>query len=155
MKNLVKKILFPLQTNDLRKLFFIFILTVVAALFELLGIGLIIPILNIFVGNDFQKYTEHFAFLSNLSMEEILNFFLISLVLIYFLKFFILKSLIYVQNDFSHKLFTDISRTLFKNIYTKIFFSFKQKFFGINKKCSVGSKFIQFWGCIPNSQTTF
>ena len=121
MKNLVKKILFPLQTNDLRKLFFIFILTVVAALFELLGIGPIIPILNIFVGNDFQKYTEHFAFLSNLSMEEILNFFLISLVLIYFLKFFILKSLIYVQNDFSHKLFTDISRTLFKKYLYKNF----------------------------------
>ena len=31
-----------------------------AAGFEILGIGIIIPILNIFAGNDFLKYTQYF-----------------------------------------------------------------------------------------------
>ena len=76
MKNFIKKILYPLQSDDIKKLSFILILTVVTAFFELLGIGLIIPILNIFVGNDFLKYTNHFNFLTNLTKEEILNIFL-------------------------------------------------------------------------------
>ena len=121
MKNFIKKILYPLQSDDIKKLSFILILTVVTAFFELLGIGLIIPILNIFVGNDFLKYTNHFNFLTNLTKEEILNIFLFSLVLIYFLKFFILKKLIYVQNAFSHKLFTNISKNIFKNYLNKNF----------------------------------
>lgn len=121
MKNFIKKILYPLQSDDIKKLSFILILTVVTAFFELLGIGLIIPILNIFVGNDFLKYTNHFNFLTNLTKEEILNIFLFLLVLIYFLKFFILKKLIYVQNEFSHKLFTNISKNIFKNYLNKNF----------------------------------
>ena len=121
MKNFIKKILYLLQSDDISKLSFILILTVVTTFFELLGIGLIIPILNIFVGNDFLKYVNHLNFLSNLSKEEILNIFLFILVLIYFLKFFILKKLIYIQNEFSHKLFTNISRDIFKNYLSKNF----------------------------------
>ena len=121
MNNLIKKILYPLQTKDKKRLFFIFILTILAALFELLGIGLIIPILNIFVGNDFEKYTDSFNFLIGFEKEQILNFLLFLLILIYFLKFFILRNLIYVQNDFSHRLFTDISKKLFKKYLFKGF----------------------------------
>jgi len=121
LKNFIKKILYLLQSDDISKLSFILILTVVTTFFELLGIGLIIPILNIFVGNDFLKYVNHLNFLSNLSKEEILNIFLFILVLIYFLKFFILKKLIYIQNEFSHKLFTNISRDIFKNYLSKNF----------------------------------
>ena len=91
------------------------------AFFELLGIGLIIPILNIFVGNDFLKYTRYFDFFTDLNKEQILNIFLFSLVLIYFIKFFILRQLIYTQNEFSHKLFTNISKKIFKNYLLKIF----------------------------------
>ncbi len=114
MTNFLKKILYPLQSYDIKKLSFILILTVVSAFFELLGIGLIIPILNIFVGNDFLQYIKYFDFLKNLNKEQILNIFLFSLVIIYFLKFFILRQLIYMQNDFSHRLFTNISKKMFK-----------------------------------------
>ncbi len=130
MTNFIKKILYPLQYDDIKKLSFILILTVVTAFFELLGIGLIIPILNIFVGNDFLKYTKYFDFFNNLSKEQILNIFLFSLVLIYFLKFFILRKLIYVQNEFSHKLFTKISKKIFKN------YLFKNFAFHLNKNSS-------------------
>tara|TARA_B110000259_G_scaffold188326_1_gene246498 strand:- start:1335 stop:3083 length:1749 start_codon:yes stop_codon:yes gene_type:complete len=119
--NFFKKILYPLQTKDIKKLYLIFTLTVVTAFFELLGLGLIIPILNIFAGNNFLQYSQYFNFLLNMSKEEILNFFLILLLLVYFLKFFIIKSLIYMQNEFSHRLFTNISRNFFKSYLYKNF----------------------------------
>ena len=130
MTRFIKKILYPLQSDDIKKLSFILILTVVTAFFELLGIGLIIPILNIFVGNDFLKYTRYFDFFTDLNKEQILNIFLFSLVLIYFVKFFILRQLIYIQNEFSHKLFTNISKKIFKN------YLFKNFSFHLNKNSS-------------------
>ena len=75
MKNFIKKTIYPLQEKDIKKLINIFILTVVTAIFELLGIGLIIPILNIFVGNSFLQYTNNFNFLTNVTKEQVLIFF--------------------------------------------------------------------------------
>ena len=127
MTNFFKKTLYPLQDKDIKKLFAIFFLTVVTAFFELLGIGLIIPILNIFVGNSFLQYTNNFDFLTNVKKEKILIFFLTLLIFVYFLKFFLAKKLIDVQNNFSHKLFTDISKKFFKNyLYKKFSFHLKK-----------------------------
>ena len=137
LKNLIKKILYPLRNKDIKNLSFIFILTVIAAIFELLGIGLIIPILNIFVGNDFQKYIDPFEFLVKLNKEQILNLLLFFLVLIYFIKFFILRNLIFLQNDFSYKLFTDISKKIFQK------YLFKDFSFHLNKNSSTLIRNIQ------------
>ena len=127
LTNNFKKIVYPLQTKDIKKLFVIFILTILTAIFELLGIGIIIPILNIFAGNNFLQYTNNFDFLTNVKKENILVFFLILLIFVYFLKFFLLKTLIYMQNDFSHRLFTDISRKIFENyLYKKFAFHLKK-----------------------------
>ena len=127
MKNFIKKTIYPLQKKDIKKLINIFILTVVTAIFELLGIGLIIPILNIFVGNSFLQYTNNFNFLTNVTKEQVLIFFLTLLIFVYFLKFFLAKKLINVQNNFSHKLFTDISKKFFKNyLYKKFSFHLKK-----------------------------
>ena len=127
LTNYFKKIVYPLQTKDIKKLFVIFILTILTAIFELLGIGIIIPILNIFAGNNFLQYTNNFDFLTNVKKENILVFFLILLIFVYFLKFFLLKTLIYMQNDFSHRLFTDISRKIFENyLYKKFAFHLKK-----------------------------
>ena len=127
MTNFFKKILYPLQEEDIKKLFTILVLTVITAIFELLGIGLIIPILNIFVGNTFLQYTNYFDFLGNVTKEKILIFFLFLLIFVYFLKFFIAKKLIHIQNEFSHKLFTDISKKFFKNyLYKKFSFHLKK-----------------------------
>ena len=121
MKDFIKKILYPLQRKEIKKLFTILSLTLVTAIFELLGIGLIIPILNIFVGNTFLQYTTYFDFLSNVSKEKVLTFFLFLLIFVYFLKFFIAKKLIHIQNEFTHKLFTDISKKFFENYLYKKF----------------------------------
>ena len=58
---------------------------------ELLGIGLIIPILKIFVGTNFENYTKYLFFLTEKSKEEILVTILILLGLVYLIKFFLLK----------------------------------------------------------------
>ncbi len=114
MYNFFLKVLYPLKAKELYSLFFILVLTIVSAGFDLIGIGLIIPILNIFVGNEFLEYLEFFNFFTYKSKNEIFLILLFLLLLVYLLKFFITKSLIYNQNRFSHKLFTDISKLFFK-----------------------------------------
>jgi len=112
--NFFLKVLYPLRAKELHSLIFILILTIVSAGFDLIGIGLIIPILNIFVGNEFSKYVEFFDFFANKSKNEVFIILLILLSFVYLLKFFATKSLIYTQNKFSHKLFVDISKLFFK-----------------------------------------
>ena len=130
MYNFFLKVLFPLKKAERYHLIIILLLTIIVAIFELLGIGLIIPILNMFIGNEFEKYTEYFNFFDKKSKESIFIIFLILLGLIYFLKFFISGYLIYKQNDFSHKLNTDISRALFKK------YLYKKYIFHLNKHSS-------------------
>ena len=69
LKNLIKKILYPLHNKDIKNLSYIFILTVIAAIFELLGIGDNTDTKH-FVGNDFQKYIDPFEFLVKLNKEK-------------------------------------------------------------------------------------
>ena len=127
MTNYFKKIFYPLQSKDIKKLFLIFVLTVLAAIFELLGIGIIIPILSLFSGDDFLKGFSFFDFLKNEKKENILSLFLVLLVLVYLSKFLLMKKLIHMQNEFSHRLFTDISRKIFKNyLYKKFGFHLKK-----------------------------
>jgi len=128
--NFFLKVLFPLKKVERYSLIIILFLTIIVAAFELLGIGLIIPILNMFVGNEFIEYTKHFDFLDNKSKEEIFIVLIILLGLIYFLKFFVSRHLIYKQNEFSHRLNTDISKALFKK------YLYKRYIFHLNKHSS-------------------
>ena len=80
MTNYFKKIIYPINTQEIKKLVIIFILTILTAILELVGIGIIIPILNIFAGNNFLKYANYFEFLANIRKEEILSLLLIVLV---------------------------------------------------------------------------
>ena len=122
MTNFFKKTIYPLQKKEIKKLFIILSLTLVTAIFELLGIGLIIPILNIFVGNTFLQYTTYFEFFIIMyRKKKVLTFFLFLLIFVYFFKFFIAKKLIHIQNEFCHKLFTDISKKFFENYLYKKF----------------------------------
>ncbi len=121
MTNFINKIIYSIQKEDVKKLLIILIFTIIAAIFELLGIGIIIPILNIFAGNNLSEYENYLAFFSDTKKEVILGYMLIFLALIYLFKFFLLKKLIYIQNDFSHRLFTNTSRKIFKNYLNKSF----------------------------------
>ena len=51
MKNYLKKIFFILDREEINKLIVIFLLTLICSITELMGIGLIVPILQIFIGD--------------------------------------------------------------------------------------------------------
>ena len=126
MKIYTKKILHILPKNWFRKTYIIIILTLLHAIFELLGIGLVIPFLSIFLDRaDF--IFEYFPIFKNYE-KEILILICISL----FLIIFILKnlfSLIYqqIKVNFSHNLAKEISGNMYMKYLKKnyIFFTLK------------------------------
>tara|TARA_B100000989_G_scaffold93967_1_gene68291 strand:+ start:442 stop:738 length:297 start_codon:yes stop_codon:yes gene_type:complete len=92
LNRFLSKVLYPLETGDYKKIIFIFVLTSISALLELLGIGLIIPILQIFVDGEFKNYVQNFSYFSDKSKENILIKILLILGALYFVKFFFIKA---------------------------------------------------------------
>jgi ABC-type multidrug transport system fused ATPase/permease subunit len=113
-KSILYKTFYLLDKSERKNIIIILLLTILSSFFDLAGIGLIITVLNIFVGDDFLKYTNYFFFLNDKSKEFILNFSLILLLGIHFLKFFILKFLAIKQSKLSHEFYLKISKKIFK-----------------------------------------
>lgn len=122
MLDFFKKTTFVISEKYHSKLFIILILTLLSAVIELAGIGMIIPILSIFVDGDYLKYTKILPFFNDKPKEEIFIIILIGFLLLYFCKFFLLRYLIHQQNGLGHKIYTDVSRKLFENYLYKDFF---------------------------------
>ncbi len=120
MKNFFEKSIYAISPVYYFKLYLILFLTLISVFIELIGIGLIIPILTIFVDNDYLKYTKIF-FSEEKPKEEIFRIILVLFVFVYFCKFLILRYLIHQQNELSHKMYTDLSRKIFENYLYKDF----------------------------------
>lgn len=114
MFSFLTKIFYPLKQKDFNSLLIIFFLTLVTTFFDLISIGLIIPILDIFIGNDYLKYINYFDFLSNFNKEQIFIGLLFLMFIIFFIKFLFTKYLIYFQNNFGHNLYVELSNNFFK-----------------------------------------
>ena len=119
MTNFFKKSIFAISPTYYKRLYLILFLTLLSVFIELIGIGMIIPILSIFVDNDYLKYTKVF-FAEEKPKEEIFRIILILFVLVYFCKFLILRYLIHQQNELSHRMYTDLSRKIFENYFPMI-----------------------------------
>ena len=119
MIELIKKIFFPIDDKAYYKLLFLFLLILVGAVLELLSISLLIPILTIFVGDDYLQFSKYLFFIDFESKIQFLSFVLILFLLIYFFKLMVATCLLYFQTTFLFSLYTKISRTIFKN-YLKI-----------------------------------
>jgi ABC-type multidrug transport system fused ATPase/permease subunit len=119
MLKFFKKIFFLLDQYDLIRILFILFLTSLSAIFDLIGIGVVITILNIFVGNEYAKYIGNISFLDGKSKEYILITVLILLFAVHFVKFFISKYIVFAQSQFTHNLFTKISRKILKSYLNK------------------------------------
>ncbi len=118
MMNFFKKSIFAISPTHYKKLYLILFLTLLSVFIELIGIGMIIPILTIFVDNDYLKYTKYF-FVETKPKEEIFKIILILFLFVYFCKFFLLKYLIHQQNELAHKMYTDLSKKFFENYLYK------------------------------------
>lgn len=114
-----KKTFQILEKKFIRNIIFLIFLTLISGVLEILSIGLILPILTVFVENDFYKYSNFFPLILNLSENQIFIIFLLSFLIIYIFKFVFLTFIIHYQNKFSHTLFVDVSSKMLNNYLSK------------------------------------
>ena len=96
------------------KIFIFFILSLFAALIELLSLSSLIPVVNfVFDKKNFLIFKDKY-FMSELNFDEAITVFLIFIALIFFIKFLIFLYL----NKFSNNLIRDCSVKLTNNLFT-------------------------------------
>lgn len=116
---LIKKAFSPIEKNEYKKIFLLLLLTLITSLTEVISVGIVIPILNLFVGDDYLIYLNYFQFLNFEDKNQILIFILFLFFLAHLAKFFLNRYLIIIQNKFSHNLYVKISKTLFQDYLSK------------------------------------
>lgn len=112
---LIKKILYPLTSKEYKTIFILLILTITASFFEMLSIGIIIPVFNLFAGNEYLNYFKYFNFFNLKEKNEILIFILFIFGFAHFIKFILNRSLILLQLKFSHNLHVNVAEILFND----------------------------------------
>lgn len=122
MQNLIsyfKKTLEILEKKFLYRILFLTFLTFVSGFLEILSIGLLLPILSVFIEGNFYKYQNYFPIISNYSEMNLIIILLLIFLFIYFLKFISLTFIIYSQNKFAQSLYVDISSKILNNYLSK------------------------------------
>ena len=112
---ILKKIYFILGKKNIFKLFIVLFLTLLNTFFELITIGLIIPILAIFVNQNYEKYFEIFPAISKISESRLLIYIFIIMTLIYLIKCFINIFSVYLRSRFCWNLYKNLSQNIFQN----------------------------------------
>ena len=131
MLKLFKQVAFVLEKKDRIKIFYIFVLSIINALLEVLGIGLVIPFVKILTSEqpfiDYPFLNNIFASSTNISQTEIILYGMIFLLLVFFIKMIFISSLIWVIENFQLQIKTKYSVKLFSN------YIFKPYIFHLNK----------------------
>ena len=126
MLNHIKKIFILLSLKNKKNLFFLSILTVFRAGFELLSIGLVIPILSIVIDpkSFINIYSGNFNFIKDLSINNI--FFLVTglFIIIYFIKTIFIIFYSYENSKFLNNLYVEISNSILKNYLNRDYLFF-------------------------------
>ncbi|MFH5779459.1 ABC transporter ATP-binding protein [Heyndrickxia oleronia] len=119
----VNKLLMLFNKREKKKLFTIFIMMIFAALFETLGIGLIVPFVGIATNPSIIQEQEILAIIFKSlhfqSTNTFLIFSVILLILIFVIKNLYLLLFLYVQNKIILNQQIKLSRTLFKEYLSK------------------------------------
>ena len=112
-----KKIINILDIRE-KKLILITILLSISVIIELIGIGMIFPILELFTANNSNFLKEIFSYFDHSEIIHdqlsMIKFSLLFLVIIYLFKLFSLTFIIYLKNKFFSDLCSDLSAKLFK-----------------------------------------
>jgi|TARA_B110001452_G_scaffold266385_1_gene273104 ABC-type multidrug transport system fused ATPase/permease subunit len=121
----LEKIYYILKTNKIKSLIVIFILTILASLFELIGVGLIVPLLNVFVKNEVPDYLNFISSLGIKGQNQILITILSFFILIQFLRFAVSFLLLVKKSNFNWILNANLSKKILSNYLKKdiLFFS--------------------------------
>lgn len=89
-----------LDSDSKKQLNKIFVLILIASLLEVLGIGLIIPLMNVVLDNN-SDFFSIFSIKFNYSLKNLEIYVLLSFILFYFLKTVFLTYLSYIRSFFS------------------------------------------------------
>ncbi len=117
--NKIKKVLNPKQKKNL---IFIFFLILIGVFLEVMGIGMIIPLMNVLVNNnlenDYPNIIPILNYIGNPGKEKLILYSLLLLLIIYALKNLFLAYLTWEKSKFTFSLFANLSSRLLK-IYLK------------------------------------
>ena len=123
VKEILKKIEKVLTNTQKKNLIFIFFLIIVGVFFEVLGIGMIIPLMNVLINNnlesDYPSLVPILSFLGNPTKEKLIIYSLILLLAVYAFKNIFLSYLTWEKSKFTFSLFADLSRRLLKIYLSK------------------------------------
>ena len=120
MKNALKKLLFILDPKEKKKSFILTILVLINVILEMLGIGLLIPILTLLTNSGenslyFEKFMSLFPIIKNLNKDELIFASLVSIFIVYLFKTVFLSFVTWYQSLFIFNLNSNISKKLFKS----------------------------------------
>ena len=119
---IIKDAMSLLQSEDIKKLFFIIFFVLIGTFLELLGVGLIIPLIALMgESNIVQTYPEFLpihSFLGNPTQKTLVMYSIVLLVFIYIFKTSFLTFLAWKQTSFAFDLQEKMSKRLF-SLYLK------------------------------------
>lgn len=114
---LLNKINFLLTPKQKKQLTFLALLLFIGILFEMLGLGILIPALGIMlktdIGKNYPILQPFLEFLGNPTQVELVVIGMVTLVFIYLVKAIFLVYLSWKQSEFSSELSADLSSKLF------------------------------------------
>lgn len=112
-----------LNQNQKKRIFILFFMLLVGMIFEVLGIGLLLPIITSIINPEkimgYSIIKDLVLFLNINSEVEFIKYSLFFLILVYLIKSIYLLFLSYFQNNFISKLTVDTSDLLFENYLNK------------------------------------
>ena len=127
LRNYISKIFYILPKGQSFTFLFIIILTLINTIFELLGIGLIIPFLSLFFEDTNSKFIENLSFLNDFSNENKILFILFLLLIVFILKNFFLLFFHKKKINFSQDLAALMADKLYRKYIRKNYIYFTNK----------------------------
>ena len=117
------KIFQLLKGKQKKSIIYLFVLLLIGMVFEILGIGMLLPIMNAITKPEslmkFELIDKILRFLNINTTDQFIVFSLFLLVVLYTLKSFFLLYLSFFQNSFIANLISNLSNDLFQNYLSK------------------------------------
>ena len=111
----LNKIFFIIDQKEKIKIFFLFILILLISILEILGIGLILPLLYFLIDEKNILKFKEILFFSQFSNQQIFNISILSISIIFLTKFILTIFFQIKQN----KIIFELMHTLLKKVYSK------------------------------------
>ena len=114
---MLKSIFKPIRLFDKKKIIFIFFLIFISPIFELIGLGALLPLISAILEKDylnivFYNYFEKIFLIEN--RQQFINIILLITVLTFFFKFILVTYIIYKINGFTIKINEFVSNNVLK-----------------------------------------